>query len=504
MRRLLLVAGALAIAGCSDFRDLFSAQADTAAEAGSLELPPERLAQILTGPKGVRLNNDAAKFVSNMWVDYALFAQAVATRRLPSDSAAIAQALWPDIAQIRSDRWHDSLVSRRTAFTPQAMDSIYNADVFRIFQHLLVSVPQTATPEERAAAQSKVQGALAQYRRGTAFSQLATRLSQDPQSAQDSGYLPPSARGQYVTAFDSAGWSLAPGGISGVVETPYGYHLIRRPGVAELGDRLQQAAQLVVTQRLDSLYFDSLGRRSDLRIRPNAPAAMREALEDREKARTSKKTLATYKGGELTVQEFLRWVEQIPQQYQQQLASLPDSQMSLYARTIAQNVLLLGEADSARIALTPTEWQGLRQQYLAQVDSLKMDMGLGSDVADSSVALAQRQEMAEMKVQSYFDRLIAGQVRLRRIPATLSQLLRDNMEWRINDAGVQRGLQLAQRTQAAGDSAAATAGGMQPAPGPAPGQVPMAPGAAGPQQGRPQGTPQAPQPQAQPQQAPAQ
>ena len=503
MRRLLLVAGALAIAGCSDFRELFSAQADTAAEAESLELPPERLAQILTGPKGVRLNNDAARFVTNMWVDYALFAQAVAARELPSDSSAIAEALWPDIAQIRSDRWHDTLVSRRTSFSPQAMDSIYNSDVFRIFQHLLVSVPQTATPEERTVARSKVEGALAQYRRGTAFAQLAARLSQDPQSAQDSGYLPPSARGQYVTAFDSAGWSLAPGGVSSVVETPFGYHLIRRPAARELGGRLQQAAQLIVTQRLDSLYFDSLGRQRDLKIRPNAPGTMREALDDREKARDSKKTLATYRGGELTVREFLRWVEQIPPQYQQQLATLPDSQMSLYARTIAQNMLLLAEADSAKIALTPVEWQSLRQQYLAQVDSLKMDMALGSDVADSSVAESQRRQMAEMKVQSYFDRLIAGQVRLRRIPATLSQVLRDRMEWRVNEGGVERGLQLAQRTQAAGDSASG-AGAMRPAPGPAPGQVPMGPG------GLQQQTPH-PQPPAQqsprtpaPQQAPAQ
>lgn len=475
MRRLWLVVGALAIAGCSNFRDLFTAQADKAADAGSLTLTPDRLAQILTGPKGVRLNTEAANFVTGMWVDYALFAQAVATNKLPTDSAAVAAALWPDIAQIRSDRWHDSLVARRTAFGPGTADSLYNGDTFRIFQHILFGVKQTATPEERAAARGKAEAALAQVKRGANFGQLASRLSEDPQSARDNGFLPAGPRGQFVTAFDSAGWRLAPGETSPVIETPFGYHVIRRPAASEVGDRLKQTAEAVVTQRLDSLYFDSLATTSGLEVKAGAAAAMRDALDDREKGRKSRKALATFKGGELTVGEFLRWVEQIPAPYQQQLAQLPDSQMTMYAKTIAQNLLLLREADSARIALTPTEWASLRQQYLAQVDSLRADMGLGSDASDSSVARSQREKIAEMKVQTYFDRLISGQVRLRRIPATLSQLLRATLPYRIHAAGVARGLQMAQRAQAVSDSTGAqggAAGPMRPAPGGPPMQRP--------------------------------
>ena len=483
MRRLWLVVGALAIAGCSNFRDLFSAHAETAATAGDMTLTPERLAQILTGPKGVRLNSEAAGFVTGMWVDYALFAQAVADNKLPTDSAAIAQALWPDIAQIRSDRWHDSLVARRAAFGPAQLDSLYNGESFRIFQHILVPVTQTATPEERTAARSQAERALAQVRGGADFGALAGRISKDPQSARDSGYLPPAARGQYVTAFDSAGWLLKAGELSDVLETPFGYHIIRRPGPVELGDRLRQAGEVMVTQRLDSLYFDSLAAARDLKVKSGAAKTMREALANREKSRDSGKAIATFEGGELTVREFLRWVDQIPLPYQQQLAQLPDSQMVLYGRTIAQNLLLLQDADAAKIVLTPIEWAGMRQQYLAQVDSLKADMGLGSDVADSAVAAGQRGDIAEMKVQTYFDKLIAGQIRLRRIPATLGQVLRDNMSYSISDAGVARGLQLAQRTQAA-DTTGGQAGqgapgqptpGLQPSPGPAPVPAPVAP-----------------------------
>ena len=134
--------------------------------------------------------------------------------------------------------------------------------------------------------------------------------------------------------------------------------------------------------------------------------------------------------------------------------------------------------DAAKIALTPIEWQGMRQQYLAQVDSLKAEMGLGVDVADSAVAAGDRTRLAEMKVETYFDKLIAGQIRLRRIPATLSQVLRDNLDYDIHEGGIARGLQLAQRMQASADSTSLQQGqeqgapGMQPAPGPAPMQAP--------------------------------
>ena len=79
----LLIAAALT--GCSGFRDLFSAHADVVAEAGDQRLTPQRLSQILAGGKGMRANRDAADFVTNTWVDYSLFAQAVANGRLPLD-----------------------------------------------------------------------------------------------------------------------------------------------------------------------------------------------------------------------------------------------------------------------------------------------------------------------------------------------------------------------------------------------------------------------------------
>ena len=487
MRRLLVIVGALATAGCSNFRDAFSAHADTAAEAGSMTLTPERLGEILAGPKNVRLNSEAANLVTAMWVDYALFAQAVAEGKLPMDSASVAEALWPVIAEVREQRWHDTLVSRRSALTDADVDSVYGGNDVRVFQHILFPASQTATPEERAAVRRQAEGALAQINRGSDFGQLAARLSKDPQSARDNGFLPASPRGQWVTAFDSAGWTLAPGQVAGPVETPFGFHIIKRPEIGDVRDRLRQAAQAIAVRQLDSIYVDSLANTNRLEIKSSAPGALREAFEDLDKARSSKKTVATFRDGELTLGDVVRWVDQIPPQFQIQIRQLPDSQLVTFTRTVAQNVLVLRQADSAGISLTPIEWQGMRQQYQAEVDSLRAEMGLGADVSDSTISVEQRREIAAMKVQTYFDRLLAGQVRLRRLPATLGQVLRENLSYEVHPGGVMRGLEIAQAKQASDTTGAAMQQqpGIQPSPGPAP--VPANPGAPAPGAAPPQG-----------------
>lgn len=471
MRRLLVVLSLVVLAGCSDFKSIFQAHADVAATAGELQLTPERLSEILTGPKGVRLNSDAAEYVTGLWMDYALFAHAVAEGKLPADSATVAAALWPALAEIKDARWKDTLLARASNLTDDQVDSLFNGSAYRMLQHILFTVSQTATPEERAAVRGDAENALQRLQDGASFEALARQLSQDPQSAQDSGYLPPAPRGFYATAFDSAGWSLAPGTISGVVETPYGYHIIRRPSVATSGARLKEAARVIMASRLDSLYIDSLSVSRNLKIRDNAPRDMREALEEMEAHRTDDSRLATFTGGGLTVSDFLRWVNQLPPAYQMQIASLPDSQLTQYARIVAQNELVLAQADSAGIGPTDIEWASIRQQYQGQVDSLRNEMALGSDVTDSTIALAQRLQVADLKLKQYFDRVVAGDIRARRVPASLGDILRERIDHEVYPAGIARGLQIAQAIQAQ-DTSVAAPGQMTPAPGQAPGQVP--------------------------------
>ncbi len=480
MRRLLLVVSMVVLAGCN--RDMFKPGVGTAAVAGSAKLSPERLADFVGEAKGAQLNSETADFITNVWVDYSLFAQAVAKNENLTDSATIAGAMWPQITELKATQWHDSLMAKRIKVTPESVTQAYNAGDVRIFQHLLVRSSATGTPEEKAAARKQAQKALTTVKGGVPFAQVASQVSQDPGSARDGGFLPPGPRGRFVPQFDSVAWNLAPGEMSGLVETPFGIHVIRRPPLSEVQDRFDQYLRQSEIGALDSLYMDSLAVQKHLKIESAAPALMKEAISNPDKMTKSTKALSVYDGGKLTVHDFLRWARVLPPQVTSQLKTAPDSMLTRFARILSTNILLINQADSAGVQPTAAEWADMSKQYVQQLDTVKAHMDL-APAADSSGSEAERLKVAYAKVDTYMDQILTGSKRFIPLPSSLATVLRERMKVEISDAGVAKALEIGRARQAAKDSTkakdsskAAGPTGMQPAPGPAPVPATPAPG----------------------------
>jgi hypothetical protein len=475
-----LLAG-VALTGCSNFRDLFSAHADVAAEAGTLELPAQRLAEMISSvTKGERqrVTREAADFITGTWVDYALFAEAAARNQLPLDSASVMEAVWPELAELKGNHFHDSLMAQRAAMSDSAADSLYGSDV-RVLQHILFGA-RNAPPPMKAATRKKAEAALARIRKGADFGRLASELSEDPGSKADSGYLPPGPKGRFVASFDSVAWALRPGQTSGVVETPFGFHLIRRPPFGEVRGRLDDYLLEQAGNAVDSTFMDSLAKANNIEVKQDAAATMRAALDATEESRRSNTVITSYKGGDLTVQEYLRWVRALPPQYLHQLKAANDSTLLRFARVLTQNTLLLREADAAGIEPSELEWKTMERRYLSQIDTLKTEMGLaGGDFSDSTVAPDERAKVAGLKMEQYFDNLIAGKTTLRPLPSALASLLRERSKYRIDQAGVTRAMDIAREMKAKADSAAGAGSPVRRAPGgppiPGPGAMPGAP-----------------------------
>src|SRR5439155_16427971 len=136
---------------------------------------------------------------------------------------------------------------------------------------------------------------------GAGFAPLARRYSEDPGSKSSGGYLSAASRGQFVVPFETAAWALEPGGLSGVVRSPFGFHIIRRPPLAEVRDSFSAGVARLVTQHLDSVYVDSLATRRGLQVKSGAPTVVRTVLGDLVSARTNSRTLVTYRGGAFRV-----------------------------------------------------------------------------------------------------------------------------------------------------------------------------------------------------------
>jgi len=92
--------------------------------------------------------------------------------------------------------------------------------------HILVTLDPKATVDEKQKARTKIEDLLKQARAGADFAKLAQDNSSCPSSKQggDLGYF---GKGQMVKPFEDAAFALKPGEISGVVETQFGYHIIK-------------------------------------------------------------------------------------------------------------------------------------------------------------------------------------------------------------------------------------------------------------------------------------
>ncbi len=93
--------------------------------------------------------------------------------------------------------------------------------------HILVGADENATPEQREQAKKKTEDIRTRAVAGEDFAALASENSDDPGSKANGGELSWVSRGDTVPPFEAAAFALSPGEISEVVETRYGYHVIK-------------------------------------------------------------------------------------------------------------------------------------------------------------------------------------------------------------------------------------------------------------------------------------
>jgi len=95
--------------------------------------------------------------------------------------------------------------------------------------HILIKVGEKATPEEKQKAKEKIEALKTRAMSGEDFAKLAKENSEDG-SASNGGDLGYFRKGQMVKPFEDAAFGLEKDQISPVVETQFGYHVIKVTG----------------------------------------------------------------------------------------------------------------------------------------------------------------------------------------------------------------------------------------------------------------------------------
>lgn len=94
-------------------------------------------------------------------------------------------------------------------------------------RHILLRVPPGADAAAKKAIHDRAAAALERVKKGEDFAAVAKAVSEDPSNKDKGGDLGFFPRGRMEEAFETAAFGLKPGETSDLVETRYGFHIIR-------------------------------------------------------------------------------------------------------------------------------------------------------------------------------------------------------------------------------------------------------------------------------------
>jgi len=108
----------------------------------------------------------------------------------------------------------------------------YDQDKTATVRHILL-LTQGKPASEIPAIRKKMEGLLVRAKAGEDFAALAKEFTEDPGSKENGGLYENFPRGAMVKPFDEAAFTLPVGQISGIVETEYGFHILKIEGRAK-------------------------------------------------------------------------------------------------------------------------------------------------------------------------------------------------------------------------------------------------------------------------------
>lgn len=165
--------------------------------------------------------------------------------------------------QFQPQRYHDQVT-----FDESELERYYrrHLDQFEILEsikasHILVKVEADASEETREKKRAYASKLLDEIRAGKDFAEVARTSSDDKASAVNGGNLGYFSRGSMVKPFEEAAFSLKPGEVSNLVETIFGYHIIKveayiEPGIRTLADAMDEVKEGLRAEKAKQLAFE--------------------------------------------------------------------------------------------------------------------------------------------------------------------------------------------------------------------------------------------------------
>ena len=472
LSRWALAAAPLALAACGGFGSAMTAHTDVVAKAAGKELRVEDAAQLLASNPQIPEDPQVVRALADLWVDYTLLATAAA-----EDSTLSVLDLDKFAEDTREDqtvyRFLETAAPVDTSFTDAELEQMWNTEgpgVEVKARHILLRPAGEGqaepTPAQRQALRQRAEQIRARAAAGEDFAALAAETTEEPGGKERGGDLDWFGRGRMVAQFEEAAFKLQPGQVSPVVETPFGYHVIkvedrRQTPMGENREGFRAQARQQAQQKAVGSYVDSLKKAANLQVQTGAAEAVKELAGQENlnlRGRAASRSLVSFRGGELTTGELAELMQSAQAQQLEQIKNAPDAELKTFLEDQALREVLLAEARSKNFRLPASAVDSINRDTREAVRGLLQMAGLsGRQFPKGKAGHGAIQEA----VRNLMEQAVAGQRPIRPL-GKLGYALRNSYGADVNTESFQRVVDRMKAIRAAQPQ--------QPQPGQGPGQ----------------------------------
>jgi parvulin-like peptidyl-prolyl isomerase len=416
---LAVAAGALSTAACDGIGRAMTAHTDVLARAAGHELSVDQATNLIAPATQIPAQPDVVDAVANLWIDYVLLATAAAQDPTLANINLDA-VIEPYFSQQLVFRLRDAVIDVDTAIGDEELRRLFDESPMGVevrARHILFRVPPDASPQVRQEIEQRAEQVRQQAAGGADFGQLAAQHTEEPGGAErggDLGYFGPN---QMVQPFEEAAFRLQPGQVSGLVETPFGIHIIRVEDrrTAPYAEVREQFREMIIGERVggaEEAYLEQLTEARQIEVQDGAPAVARELATKPGTVlsrRAGQRVLVRYQGGALTASEFMALMQQRPAAQRSQISAASDEQLTDWLTLLARDEILIEEARNRGLGASQAEQDSARLELRQQLVEAAREAGL---LPITPQAGETQSQAIQRQVNAFLSQIINGEAQV--------------------------------------------------------------------------------------------
>jgi parvulin-like peptidyl-prolyl isomerase len=350
-----------------------------------VEFTAQEAAEILAPQSNLPNQTQVVEALANLWVDYFLLAR-VAAEDTTLEALDVSSLVEQNQNQELVLLLRDQVVQVDTAISEEELREAFDREApgARVrARHILLRIPEGASPAKSDSVRDLAASLRERLLAGEDFGALAGEYSEDTGSGANGGDLGSFGRGEMVPPFEEAAFSLDVGGISPVVETDFGLHLIRvderviptlEEGRVQFRAQLQNRRVAEAESTFVAGIMESAGLEVDAELFETA-RTLAETPDMEITGRAASRALATFAGGSYTVGEFRDWLLFRPGTLRNEVQGASDEQLDGLFRNLAREELLIEAARVEGIEVSPTKGDSLTNVIRSGVKDVARQLG---------------------------------------------------------------------------------------------------------------------------------